>query len=74
MNSRDFLDGPGVGSPPCSAGDMDEGDGNPLHPCWENYLDRGAWQVPVHGVTESDMTEQSFTAQHPVILMLRLLA
>ena len=58
MNSRDFPDGLGVGSPPCSAGDMDEGDSNPLHSCWENYMDRGAWQVPVHGVKESDMTEQ----------------
>ena len=26
---------------------------------WENPMDRGAWQPPVHGVSkESDMTEQ----------------
>ena len=32
---------------------------NPLHySCLENSMDRGAWQATVHGVTESDMTEQ----------------
>ena len=35
-----------------------EGNGNPLqYPCLENPMDRGAWQAPVHGVTESDMTK-----------------
>ena len=30
------------------------GKGNPLqYSCWENPLDREAWQVTVHGVTES---------------------
>ena len=25
--------------------------------CLENFMDRGAWQVTIHGVTEFDMTE-----------------
>ena len=30
------------------------GNGNPLQcSCLENFLDRGAWQAIVHGVTES---------------------
>ena len=35
-----------------------EGNGNPLqYSCLENFMDRGAWWVIVHGVTESDTTE-----------------
>ena len=31
-----------------------EGNGYPLqNSCLENYMDRGAWQAPVHGVTKS---------------------
>ena len=31
------------------------GNGNPLqYSCLENFMDRGAWQVTVHGLTESD--------------------
>ena len=30
---------------------------------WRIPVDRGAWQVTVHGVTESDTTEQLSTAQ-----------
>ena len=30
---------------------------------WRIPMDRGAWQVTVHGVTESDMTERLRTAQ-----------
>ena len=35
-----------------------EGNGNSLkNSCWENSMDRGAWQAIVHGVTRgSDMT------------------
>ena len=47
----------------CSAGDLGsipglgrspgEGNGNPLHPCLENLMDRGAWWAVVHGVAKS---------------------
>ena len=44
---------PGLGRSP------GEGNGNPLqHSCLENPVDRGTWQATVHGVTESDTTEQ----------------
>ena len=34
------------------------GNGYPLqYSCLENSMNRGAWWVTVHGVTESDMTE-----------------
>ena len=53
----------------CNAGDLSliprsgrspgEGNGNPLqYSCLENPMDWGAWQAIVHGVAESDMTEQ----------------
>ena len=32
--------------------------------CLGNPMDRGAWWVTVHGVTESDTTEQLSTQQH----------
>ena len=59
-----------VKNPPTNAGDagsipglrrsLREGNGNPLqYSCLGNPMDRGAWQVTVHGVTkESDMTER----------------
>ena len=44
---------PGLGRSP------GEGNGNPLqYSCLGNSIDRGAWQVTVHGVSkESDTTE-----------------
>ena len=31
-----------------------EGNGNPFqYSCLENFMDRGAWQATVHGVTKS---------------------
>ena len=35
-----------------------EGNGNLLQYCLENSMDRGPWQAIVHGIAESDMTEQ----------------
>ena len=49
---RDADSIPGLGRSPGG------GHGNPLqHYCLENPMDRGAWGVTVHGVTESDTTE-----------------
>ena len=31
---------------------------------WKILMDRGAWQATVHGIAQSDMTEQLRTAQH----------
>ena len=28
---------------------------------WKNPMDRGAWRATVHGVTESDITENAHT-------------
>ena len=64
---RGFPGGSAVKNPLANAGetgDMDsitelkrvprEGHGNPLqYSCWENLMDRGAWQAMVHGVAES---------------------
>ena len=58
-----------VKNPPVNAGDMGlipglggspgEGNGNPLQfSCLENSMDRRGWTAIIHGITESDMTEQ----------------
>ena len=52
-NAGDPVLNPGSGRSP------GEGYGNPLqYSCLDNSTDRGAKWATVHGVTESDMTEQ----------------
>ena len=47
------------GSIPGSGRSPEEGNGNPLqYTCLEISMDGGAWWPTVHGVTESDTTEQ----------------
>ena len=46
-----------LGSIPGSERFPVEGKGNPLqYSCLENPMDRGAWQIAIHGVTELNMT------------------
>ena len=61
-----------VKKPPADAGDARDvglipgsgkspgvGNGNLLqYSCLKNYVDRGAWWATVHGIPESDTTEQ----------------
>ena len=64
-----FPDGSDGKESACNAEDPDsipgserypgEGNGNPFqYSCLEDSMNRGAWQATVHGVTESDTTEQ----------------
>ena len=42
-----------MGLIPGSGRSPEEGNGNPLqNSCWENSMDRGAFQATVHGVTK----------------------
>ena len=51
-----------TGSIPGSGGSPGVRHGNPLqHPCLENPMDRRAWQTPVHGVSESDIADNTLT-------------
>ena len=54
-NAGDARD---VGSIPGLARSPGEGHGNPLQYSYlEDFMNRGAWQAIVHGVTESNTTE-----------------
>ena len=53
-----------LGSIPGSGKSRGEGNGYPLQYSFlENSMDRGAWRAIVHGLSESDMTEQHFHFQ-----------
>jgi len=48
-----------LGSIPGSGRSHGEGNSNPLQcSCLGNPMDRGAWQITVHGVAELDKTER----------------
>ena len=52
----------GVGSIPGSGRSPGGGNGNPFwYSCMGDVMNRRAWRATVHGVAESDMTEQLST-------------
>ena len=71
---KGFPGGSAVGNPPANAGDAVSipgledpggGNGNPLwYFCLENPMDKGAWQVTVHGVAKSWTRLSDFTSPH----------
>ena len=63
-----------LGLIPGSGRSLQEWNGYPLqYSCLENPIDRGVWQATDHGVTESDMTEQT-THTHPGCFIICLLS
>ena len=64
-DARDLSPIPGLGRSPGG------GNGNPFqYSCLENPMDRGAWRPVVHGVAESDMTEDLCPIQKIIISQL----
>ena len=57
-----------VGSIPWSGRYPRIGNGNSLqYSCLENPTDRGTWQATIHGVTESDTTDCTYTHTDTII-------
>ena len=74
----DFQGDSLVKNPPVNAGDMglipesgrcpSEGNGNPLqYSCLGNPMDRGAWQVTVHGIAKSWTRLSTYVTQDACI-------
>ena len=44
---------------------LEKGNGNPFkYSCLEHFMDRGAWQATVHGVTKELDTTEGLTLSH----------
>ena len=68
-NAQDVGD---TSSVPGSGRSLGEGNGNPFqYSCLENFMDRGAWQATVHGVTKSGtgLGTQVCTHTHTLIFL-----